>query len=369
LRGIAVLLVVFYHAFARWAEPIHERTLYPHGNVLFVAPWVATFGQIGVLTFFLTSGFVIIWTLERSSSIMDFVVRRVARLWPAMLVCATLSTVLINATDVAGYFGVERWNVSTLEYFSSLLFLPPNYVAQLFGVAGSHHWVEGVYWTLWHEVRFYALVALVFWLMPRPRFLWAWAAVQSASTAVLVYGMASDDSAWMQVLAIPLQPDMLSWFTLGICGYYLWSGRAQLALAFVALPAVIAILVAHVFAAAQTDAASMPSLLNNGQEYIIVALPFALVVARSALSGLLAWPPLVLIGLISYPLYLFHERPGLVIMMLGERAGLSPILTVIGAIALPIAAAYVIHRLVELPGKRLIVSLYMRVKQGKVYAR
>ncbi len=354
LRGLAVLMVVIYHAFARWAEPLHTPTLYPYGNLLPSMPWLAAFGQIGVLTFFVTSGFVIMWTLERSSGLMDFTMRRIARLWPAMIVCATLSTVLINATGVAAHFGVERWHVSPLEYVSSILFLPPRLVGEVFGIDGNHHWVEGVYWTLWHEVRFYALIAIAYALSPRAHFLWAWAAVQTMSTALLLYGTAGGDATWSRLLGLPLQPDMLAWFSLGLCGYYVWSGRSPVALAAIGLPAFVAVLVGHVFAAPTADIPAVASALTSGAEYLLIALPFVLIVGKFAAASLLAWPPLVMVGLISYPLYLFHERPGLVIMMMGEKASLPPFLIAVAVIALPIAAALIIHRLVERPGQRLI---------------
>jgi peptidoglycan/LPS O-acetylase OafA/YrhL len=96
------------------------------------------------------------------------------------------------------------------------------------------------------------------------------------------------------------------------------------------------------------------SALTSGAEYLLIALPFVLIVGKFAAASLLAWPPLVMVGLISYPLYLFHERPGLVIMMMGEKASLPPFLIAVAVIALPITAALIIHRLVERPGQRLI---------------
>ena len=165
LRGIAALAVVAYHFFARWAEPHFHPTLYQHGDA--IAEWLPLqiAGRFGVYLFFLISGFVIMMTLERATGVLDFTARRAARLWPPMLVCATLSTLIINWSDVAYvYENVARWHVTPVEYVSSIFFIPPDMTADLFGIQQSDtpRWVEGVYWTLWSEVRFYAVIALAF---------------------------------------------------------------------------------------------------------------------------------------------------------------------------------------------------------------
>lgn len=82
LRGLAILLVVVYHLFARWAE------LVPWGDSTAV-PIVRT-GYHGVELFFLISGFVILMTLERSPNLFSFAWRRWLRLFPAMLICSAL---------------------------------------------------------------------------------------------------------------------------------------------------------------------------------------------------------------------------------------------------------------------------------------
>ena len=42
--------------------------------------------------------------------------------------------------------------------------------------------------------------------------------------------------------------------------------------------------------------------------YVSVAIPFALFLRRHPVLDLVTWPPIVVIGMASYPLYLFHER-------------------------------------------------------------
>ena len=104
MRGLAALMVVAYHFFARWAEPQFTPTLYAHGDDLATFLPLQLAGEVGVHLFFLISGFVIMMTLERATGLLDFIVKRAARLWPAMLVCATLSTLIINVSGVGNLY-------------------------------------------------------------------------------------------------------------------------------------------------------------------------------------------------------------------------------------------------------------------------
>ena len=362
MRGLAALMVVVYHFFARWAEPVHSPTLYPHGNLLAEAPFLIIFGEVGILLFFLISGFVIMMTLERSTGILDFTGRRIARLWPAMIVCATLSAILINASDIASYYhDKEWWAVRPIEYVSSLFFLPPYMTGPMLGFEGRLDWVEGVYWTLWHEVRFYALVAIVFLAAPRLWFLWSWAAVQAISTAIELGKTATGQSyLFGNGVELLFQPRMLGWFSLGLCGYMVWSKRGSPAVTAIAVLAVIGILAREVV----TMSDGRIGLAEHGGleiiTYAVVVVPFLLFLARSPVLGVFRLPVFITIGLASYPLYLFHELPGMAAMKIGAELGLPPLPVAIVTLGILILVAIAIHHLVEMPGKRLITGWWRR---------
>lgn len=355
MRGVAAFLVVIYHFFGRWAYPEHSETLYPYGNALEILPPIAVFGHIGVYLFFLISGFVIMMTLERSKGILDFAGRRAARLWPSMLVCATLSALIINLSDLDKYFGMPEWHVRPVEYFSSIFFIEPGLVSQIFDL-GDVQWVEGVYWTLWCEVRFYALIAIVFLLAPRAWFFWTWAAVQGLSTTIEV-SEAAFPQVWdaLSPLIMPLQPSFLGWFSMGIAGYLYWTNRFS--------GAAIAILVlglTAVFANQVVDLSNGIALAESGTRrfltYLAIFLPFILFLRQSPVLNVLTYRPVIAVGLASYPLYLFHERVGMAAVMELTKLGVPPLLTAFIAIAGAVAAALLIHKLVEMPGKRWITD-------------
>lgn len=357
LRGVAALMVVVYHLFARWAEPLHSATLYPHGNALDRVPALAHLGMFGVLLFFLVSGFVIVMTLERSSGLADFAVLRVARLWPTMLVCATLSTLVINGSGAAHlYPGVERWQVTPLEYLCSIFFVSPGLVAAALDLPPAH-WVEGVYWTLWAEVRFYVLIALVFLLAPAGRFLVAWAVVQGLSTTLELARTAFPELGWSRLPPVlVLQPGHLAWFSLGICGYMLWTRRRGPMVWTIAVLAAVAIASGEIVTLRGGVPGVAPDALSVALLYLAVVTPFVLFLRRSRLLGFLSWRPATTIGLASYPLYLFHERGSMAALPHLVAAGVAPWLALAAVFAGVIVIALAIHRLVEWPARRIVAA-------------
>ena len=95
LRGVAILLVMGFHYFYHLESFYYKSTLYPYGET-FSSVLIFKYGYMGVELFFIISGFVIAMTLEASRSVIDFVIRRFARIWPALIVSAILTFFLLN---------------------------------------------------------------------------------------------------------------------------------------------------------------------------------------------------------------------------------------------------------------------------------
>ena len=80
LRGIAALMVVFFHFTIGRAE----------------AKLGFKLGTTGVDLFFIISGFVIFMSLSKVKSSLDFVINRVSRLYPTYWVSVTFTFILIK---------------------------------------------------------------------------------------------------------------------------------------------------------------------------------------------------------------------------------------------------------------------------------
>jgi len=358
LRGVAALLVVIFHFTAGWTAQQSGESLYPYGDGLLEAlPLLVHLGHYGVCLFFLISGFVIILTLERSTGLADFAVRRASRLWPTMFVCATLTTLLISLSGIYLRFeSISYWEIQLLEYLSSIFFVDPAFTGALLGIDGLR-WVDGVYWTLWIEVRFYALAGLIYWLTSGgQRFVWAWLLIQTFSGLLLLL------SEWTRVepkwgLIGILQPFDLYWFTLGICGFFYWMGRVSTPVIAMAVLSLV-LLFTHSAPPAlnATDLAESRILVN-----IAVVLTFVLFLIRSPVMKLFSHPWAITLGLASYPLYMFHEAVGIIGMTAMNDLGIPPVMILPTTLAAVIGFALILHRFIENPSKTMMLAAGMPV--------
>ena len=140
LRFIAALSVVFFHYTFR-GYTADAMTIMPYPTL---AP-ISKYGYLGVELFFMISGFVILMTAA-SGSLRKFIISRFVRLYPAFWVCCSLTfiaTILI---------GGHRYTASVYQYLINMTMLN-----SFIGVPS----IDGVYWTLFIELKFYAFVALV----------------------------------------------------------------------------------------------------------------------------------------------------------------------------------------------------------------
>lgn len=135
LRGIAALLVVFFHL-----------TMSVEDNSSFLK-----LGVTGVDLFFIISGFVIFMSLQNNSNTRVFIINRICRLYPTYW-AAVIFTFLI---------------ILTLTIYNSdenVLYLFPKFIINLtmlqfyFNVGD----IDGTYWTLIIELLFYAFILGLF---------------------------------------------------------------------------------------------------------------------------------------------------------------------------------------------------------------
>jgi len=140
LRFLAALSVVFFHyCFRGYAAD--EMTTMPLNQ--FASP--SKYGYLGVDLFFIISGFVILMSAT-SGSAKRFIVSRMVRLYPAFWACCTVTflfTLII---------GGERYGATINQYIVNMSML-----SDFVGVKA----IDGAYWSLFVEMKFYFLVVLV----------------------------------------------------------------------------------------------------------------------------------------------------------------------------------------------------------------
>lgn len=162
LRGIAALLVVMTHYFGTFfaeQELLAARTFSPNLHLL-KTPWVHLFeleyqGPFGVALFFLISGFVIPFSLKKTS-LAGFLVNRVLRIFPTYICCLAIGTLAVCLS--AHYWG------QAYTYDTSVLLANALLVHNLLGIPS----MDAVNWTLAIEIKFYVLAALGASVLLRP---------------------------------------------------------------------------------------------------------------------------------------------------------------------------------------------------------
>ncbi len=314
LRGIAALSVLLFHLTTKYGEFFHREILFrsPHGH-------------FGVQLFFAISGFVILMTLTKIKTPLDFVVSRFSRLYPAFW-AAMLVTALVMAL-----MPISIQDVSGVQVAANAL--------MFHGMFGVSH-VDGVYWTLEAELLFYALMLLawVTGMLKRPIIitsLWLCAALVSQ----LVY------VPWTLVHLVLLHS--IPWFALGITAYLIHSKGED----WKHWPLPVALSFACIW------------LAEGAWVVAFGALVFGLVIAAARGSiAFLSSKPLVLLGAISYSLYLIHQNVSYAIMTRLDDSGFSPLIAFSVAAGVSLFLAYCIHRDIEKPAMRFIRGWYKSPK-------
>ena len=302
MRGIAVLLVLWYHV---WEISWQPAPL----------PWlqfIPETGFIGVQLFFFLSGFVIVYPFLRAQvsgtttpSWGHFAFRRFIKIVPSYLLSIGVAY-LIGYAATQNYVPLPLWQ----ELGSHLLFVQSWWQPTI----GS---INGVLWTLTVEVQFYLVFPLTWWLFKR----WPW------PTGALLIGVAiAWRSYWshccfhttFQLMGYNL-PAYLDMFACGmLCAWaFMHLGPRVRELRLTGLmPAVTLLglglavwLLEAIYGFKRADEWEQAGLVHTQGLY---GLAFALV-AFGALTSPRLWqllldnPVLRFFAIISYNLYLYHQ--------------------------------------------------------------
>ncbi|MFI2257803.1 acyltransferase family protein [Streptomyces tubercidicus] len=329
LRLLAALMVAAYHFGGRDGEISQAWGGSPADQFPTAAPLFA-YGCLGVQIFFVISGFVICLS-GWGRTLRAFVASRISRLYPAYWAAILLVTAVFALPWVA-YKALPPSEVLT-----NLTMLQ-----QPLGVDR----VLGVCWTLWAEMRFYALFALCVILPGATR----GRVVLFCAGWTLAAALAQ--TAHEPLLDTVLMPEYAPYFIGGIGLYLLhrYGARDPIAWAIVLVSWLIGqhYAVERLWHSASVDAFSYRSTTGI---IAVITLGFALV-AAVALGKLhwANWRWLTVAGALTYPFYLVHEHLGWVaVRALHHGIGLPSYATLILTVGLMLLLAWVLHRFVERP--------------------
>lgn len=345
----------------RKAEAFHVPSLDGIRAVSFLLVFVAHAGLdhvvpggFGVTVFFFLSGYLITTLLRMEQdargriSLPQFYLRRALRILPPFyLVLGLAALAAWTGLIPRGVEGPALW--AQALHVANYWIIDHGYVGQPFGTA--------VYWSLAVEEHFYIAFPCLFLIVSgfvrerrrQAAVLWALCAVVLAWRLVLVYGLHSPPDR-TYVASDTRVDSILFGCALALAGNPVLDGPSRVSEAgwkYVLLPAGVGVLL---LTFVYRDPAFRETFRYTLQG---IALSPVFVVAvrypRWGLFRLFNLRVMSFLGVLSYPLYLVHH------VLLGALLELpfGPVGRALAALALSIAAAWVIHELVEKPSARL----------------
>lgn len=317
LRFVASMLVLLFHyAFRGMAADNMAAMNYP-----LLAP-AFKYGYLGVQLFFLISGFVILMSAA-GGSVRGFIVSRVIRLYPAFWAACTVTYLVCIIWGGPAYAASFKQYLINMTMISDYLHTPA---------------IDGVYWSLSLEIRFYALITILLLIRQIHRaefFLIAW----------LVATLALE---WHPIgkLRFLLISDYATFFIGGATIYLVWSKGMT-------MRRTLMILCSLILGLAQSikGLEEIRHYYHVDMDPVLTALlvtSFYAIMLLVALrkTGALANMKWITAGALTYPLYLLHQNIGYIIFN-HAYPGLNIHLVFWGTIALMLAGAWLIHNLIE----------------------
>lgn len=337
LRFVAAIAVVLFHyMFQGFAEGGYSPISY--------APFdqTAQYGYLGVHLFFMISGFVILLTAMKRD-VIQFVISRIVRLYPAFWAGVTFTALMI------AFFGGELFSVSFPQYLSNL--------SMIDGYLGVEP-IDGVYWTLLVEIKFYALI-FVLLLFKRIEnidwFLAAWLIIQLVDIIAPL----------PKIIQFFLFPEWAPYFVSGALFYLLkLKGIKGHYLALLVISFGLTLY------QVDKEVVSLSEYYNTSFNPVIPLavvslfyLTFVLIISNKLTFFRSTW--VLKVGALTYPLYLIHQNVGFILFNRFEGV-VNKYLLLLAIFTFVLVIAWLIHRLVEknlgLILKKLLNQLEYKVK-------
>jgi peptidoglycan/LPS O-acetylase OafA/YrhL len=296
LRFLAISSVVIYHFTARRAPDL------PYGKWVIDAPW--SLGWLGVELFFIVSGFVIAFSIEKTKSSRVFLLHRGFRLYPALFL---LLPIVYFAQRFIPYSPfVDRSTLQNL--FGSITLVPPTVLNFL--TDSNFDWLTLVLWSLKVEVFFYLLCAVVAQVFSKKGILMPVTSLALLLTLIYILNILTSGSNmilnFITKVTVVFGFENLNWFAIGMLLYLAISGvfrkLHRLILVLVSIEAIVLLFLTH--------EKSFEVLWGS----LFVILIAVLVLHAAKLGFNFAFKLPILIGNSSYEMYLLHQGVGIPIL-------------------------------------------------------
>ncbi|MEU6895702.1 acyltransferase [Streptomyces sp. NPDC046557] len=335
LRLIAALSVLFFH----WAGVnIHPEVWGARpGKLMPLFHAFASYGWMGVQLFFLISGFVICMSCWGRSA-RDYFTSRVVRLYPAYWVGVLITAVVVNSASTVR---AGRKSMSISEILTNLTMLE-----RPLGVTEA----DGVYWTLWIELRFYLLFAIVAVMGLTYRRVLAFCGIWM----ILAVITPSVGSALMDTLFMPQDAP---YFIAGVALYLIYRfGVNPLLLGVVVFSWLVAQNRLH-YTAGSYEFEVHGKLSWTVMAIVSGACFLVMLAAATGALNWIRWKGLTVAGALTYPVYLLHQELGWAMIRWGRNYDIPPFPLLGLCLTVILLLSWLVHRFAERPLSNLLKRL------------
>jgi len=343
LRGMAAFMVVISHvsnATGLWGG------LLGNGG-----------GQVGVMIFFVLSGYLIgalyLGHAFTFANVWEYVVRRAARVLPAFYFVLSLALILRALSGLTG------WNLTIYPVTFEQSF---QHYALLSGI--------GVFWTIPVEIHFYVVFVAAWWLHSRSPV----AMIAAALLVILLY--------WSLPVQVPQDartlPYYLVFFLVGllISRVVIIQDRHQSGplpmligvgffLPFMLYPKIYAELFGRT---GWLLAGDLQQMWHDPRYPIAAGLCLIAAIRSPWIEAVLSRPEMTYLGAISYSVYLLH-LPVIELLIRFTPLAKHPISFLLATLVLTTCLAAISYRIVERPGNKLVRRAASYVGSGSMSAR
>ena len=332
VRFVAAFAVVLYHYISR-----KESLAYP-----FAAEFTK-YGYLGVPLFFIISGFVIALSANNRTAI-EFAISRFTRLYPTLWICVTFTAIVTFL--LAG----EKHSIAKILANFTL-------INEYLGYGD----IDGVYWTLKAELKFYALVFifLAFGIYEKYRI---WLSIWLFSTLLYTFTDQPFFMGWF------ITPHYSSFFIAGIALYLLRQNKDKTYSHLILATSVMLSLIKGF----QQASGFIPSptvedrLVATGIIFSFFIIMYIITTKDIPIKNQRF---VMLLGAITYPLYLIHNMAGKAIIDFFSSSIYEERLLIPLTIVFVIFMSLLIHIYLEKPASRLIkkrlTNIYEKAKPLK----
>lgn len=335
LRAIAVLLVLWSHLSGWWLSTNNQTLiLYTAWTHFVIIPFhlYQDGGHLGVLIFFLISGF-IITHVSQYEGMREFIIKRIFRILPTLLISLIILSVVVC---ISNYLGLAVPLGNQANALS-------NYIATFFLISRPLNMpdVLSVTWSIFVEVFFYAITAVFIEKTKKNPVRATWYAICIITIIVLLSPLH---------VVIKKTADLTVYIFYILIGRIIYLGIKEKITRFQAmfLGGTLFFLFVSFYDYLLPDRVFTPPVSLIYSDILAIIIFFVSINLFNKKVRAVSF-----LSKISYAVYLVHIPMGSLVLNLLAKNGIPFEIGIISAVLVIIVVSYIINRFVEVPSQKI----------------